>query len=85
MFTKEKAVGAKQALSKMFDALSRPKKSEMLSALNDVSLFLEAAERVAKTDTPDYEAACSECGAPCPTCEQAIAEAEAPGKRRRAR
>lgn len=46
-FTKEEAQATREAVNEMFNAFSKPKKMEFFGHLNDVLLFLSAAEKVA--------------------------------------
>lgn len=46
-FTKQEAAETLKAIDEMFKALSKPKQREYLGHLNDISLFIEAAQRVA--------------------------------------
>ena len=49
-FTKEEAKEVKEAVDEIFKALSKPKQREYLGHLNEVFLFIEAAERAAPTE-----------------------------------
>lgn len=46
-FTKEEARETYEAVNEIFGALSRPKKMEYLGHLNDIMLFVTAAEKAA--------------------------------------
>lgn len=46
-FTKQEAKASLEALSEMFKALPKSKQLDYIGHLNDISLFLEAAHRVA--------------------------------------
>lgn len=49
-FTKEEATATEEAVSELFDALSKAKKGEFLGHLNDISLFLSAAKKAAPSE-----------------------------------
>ena len=44
-FTREEAKATRDAIDEMFRALSKPKQREFLGHLNDVLLFIRAAEQ----------------------------------------
>lgn len=46
-FTKEEATETIKAVDELFKALPKSKRGEFFGHLNDISLFLEAAKRVA--------------------------------------
>jgi hypothetical protein len=46
-FTKSEAAATKQAVEEIFEALPKTKRAGYIGHLNDVFLFLEAAERAA--------------------------------------
>lgn len=46
-FTKEEARETRKAVEEMFDALPKSKKFDYIGHLNDVMLFLSAAEKAA--------------------------------------
>lgn len=46
-FTKQEADRTREAVSEMFDAIPKRKRMEYLGHLNDICLFLTAAERAA--------------------------------------
>ena len=46
-FTKQEADRTREAVSEMFDAISKRKQMEYIGHLNDICLFLEAAKRAA--------------------------------------
>jgi hypothetical protein len=49
-FTKEEARSSREAVNEMFHALPRKKSFEYIGHLNDILLFLEAAEKAAPTE-----------------------------------
>jgi hypothetical protein len=46
-FTKEEAAETKKAVDEIFDAIPKSKRGNFLGHLNDIFLFLEAAEKAA--------------------------------------
>lgn len=50
-FTKEEADETIKAVEEMYKALSRAKQGEYLGHLNDIFLFIEAAQREAPNET----------------------------------
>ena len=50
-FTKQEAAETIKAVDEMFKALSKAKQGEYLGHLNDICLFLEAAQRTAPDET----------------------------------
>jgi hypothetical protein len=49
-FTKEEAAETIKAVDELFKALPKSKQAEYFGHLNDISLFLEAAKRVAPAE-----------------------------------
>jgi len=49
-FTKEEAVETVKSVEEMFEAISRAKRSSFLGHLNDVLMFIAAAERKAPAE-----------------------------------
>ncbi len=49
-FTKTKAKATKDAVNEMFEAIPKSKRMTFIGHLNDVFLFLEAAERAAPAE-----------------------------------
>lgn len=47
-FTKAEAKETMKAINEMFEAIPKSKRTQFIGHLNDVSLFIEAAERAAK-------------------------------------
>lgn len=49
-FTKEEATATIEAIDELFKALPKSKQPQYFGHLNDISLFLEAAKRVAPAE-----------------------------------
>ena len=49
-FTKEEAIETQKAVEEMFEAIPKSKRVEFLGHLNDISLFISAAQVIAPTE-----------------------------------
>jgi len=56
-FTKEEAKATREAFDEIINSLSRNKKMEFIGHMNDIYLFLSAAEKAAPAESEVKEAA----------------------------
>ena len=56
-FTKEEARATREAFDEIINSLSRNKKMEFIGHMNDIYLFLDAAEKAAPAESENEKAA----------------------------
>jgi len=57
-FTKEEAEQTKKAVEEMFNAIPKSRRMEYIGHLNDIFLFIEAAQKVAPSESKLEQTSC---------------------------
>jgi hypothetical protein len=57
-FTKEEAEQTKKAVEEMFNAIPKSRRMEYIGHLNDILLFIEAAQKAAPSESKPEQTSC---------------------------